>query len=87
MRAQPIRRGTVGTSEQMQIDTALGLAHFSAGAVAVVVAALHRGQPIDEKAITHLRGLLAKAAETAPAAAQSYFTAIGRTLEGRHYPN
>lgn len=73
------------TNQQAQIDLALGLAHFSASATAVIVAALARGEPIDDKMIRHLLDLLQKGASTAPAAAATYFDSLRRTLEGKHY--
>lgn len=76
----PFTRG-----DKMQIDTSLALAHFGASAIAVVVAALAHGKPIDEKLVSHLHGLVDKAAAAAPPETRSYFDAIRRTLGGAHY--
>lgn len=68
-----------------QADTALALAHFAATASATVIAALHRGKPVDDKMVKHLLKTLATSSATAPEAAGPYFRKIAETLAGKHY--
>lgn len=66
-------------------DTALALAHFAASSTAVLIAALHRGQPIKDSDVQHLLRTLATAAASAPEAAKGLFDALANTVAGKHY--
>lgn len=68
-----------------KIDIALGLAHFAAAASATVIAALHRGKPVDDKMVKHLLSTLATAAAESPEEAAGYFRSIAELLSGSHY--
>lgn len=72
-----------GTNDKL--DTAFELAQFAASAAAVVVAALHRGQPIGDVEVRHLLKNLATRAASAPESAREVFDGLAAVLAGKHY--